>query len=345
MAKDVNPLISVLMPVYNGQQYLAEAIESILNQTYTHFELLLLDDGSSDNSAQIIKGFNDSRIVYVKNETNKGLIYTLNRGVGLAKGAFIARMDADDVSVNNRFEKQIQEFQNDEKLVICGSFIKTFGNGAEQYISHMSVTNSQILASIFFTCPFAHPSVMIRKESLLQLNEVYREDYKHSEDYDLWSRLVFVGNSKNIPEFLLNYRVHDKQVSTVFEEHKYQSVAKIQANLLSRFNIEASGTEAKFLLNLFKGISKQDKHYLYSGLAFLDNLHRQFALKYPNYIEEHSQVLVARWIKICGNSGMGLMNIKLAFKLPFFKVKYLKFKDFIKLFYKTLTGYKQLDKN
>ncbi len=345
MAKDVNPLISVLMPVYNGQQYLAEAIESILNQTYWHFELLLLDDGSSDNSAQIIKGFNDSRIVYIKNETNKGLIYTLNRGVGLAKGTFIARMDADDVSVANRFEKQIQEFQKDERLVICGSFIKTFGNGVEQYISHMPVTNAQILASIFFTCPFAHPSVMIRKDSILQLNEIYREDYKHSEDYDLWSRLVFVGNSKNIPEFLLNYRVHDKQVSTVFEEHKYQSVAKIQANLMSRFNIELSEVEAKFLLNLFKGISIQDKQYLYSGLAFLDKLHRQFALKYPSYIEEHSRVLVSRWIKICGNSGMGLMNIKLAFKLPFFKLKYLKFKDFIKLFYKTLTGYKQLDKN
>jgi glycosyltransferase involved in cell wall biosynthesis len=345
MAQDVNPLISVLMPVYNGQQYLAEAIESILNQTYKHFELLLLDDGSSDNSERIIKDFNDSRIVYVKNETNKGLIYTLNRGIGLAKGIFIARMDADDVSIATRFEKQIEEFKKDEKLVICGSFIKTFGNGTEEYISHIPVTNAQIMSSIFFVCPFAHPSVMIKKESLLQLNEFYREDYKHSEDYDLWSRLVFVGNSKNIPEFLLNYRVHDKQVSTVFEDHKYQSVSKIQTNLLSQFNIIPNATESTFLLNLFKGISKQDKHYLYSGLAFVDKLHRQFGVKYPNYIEDHSQVLVSKWVKICGNSGMGLLNIKLAFKLPFFKVKYLKFKDFIKLLYKTITKYSQLDKN
>ncbi|MBA4241553.1 MAG: hypothetical protein C0448_12570 [Sphingobacteriaceae bacterium] len=345
MAKDVNPLISVLMPVYNGQQYLAEAIESILNQTYKHFELLLLDDGSSDNSEQIIKGFKDARIVYVKNETNKGLIFTLNRGIGLTKGTYIARMDADDVSVASRFEKQILEFEKDEKLVVCGSFIKTFGNGAEEYISHIPVTNAQIMSSIFFACPFAHPSVMIKKESLLQLNEFYREDYKHSEDYDLWSRLVFVGNSKNIPEFLLNYRVHDKQVSTVFEDHKYQSVSKIQTNLLSQFNIIPTAIESNFLLNLFKGISKQDKHYLYSGLAFLDKLHRHFATKYPNYIEEHSQVVVSRWVKICGNSGMGLFNIKLAFKLPFFKVKYLKFKDFIKLLYKTITKYSQLEKH
>ncbi|MBK6984695.1 MAG: glycosyltransferase [Bacteroidetes bacterium] len=344
MAKDVNPLISVLMPVYNGQQYLAEAIESILKQTYKHFELLILDDGSSDNSESIIKGFEDSRIVYIKNETNKGLIFTLNRGIGLSKGTFIARMDADDVSVSTRFEKQILEFEKDENLVICGSFIKTFGNGSEEYISHIPVTNAQILSSIFFVCPFAHPSVMIKKESLLQLNEFYREDYKHSEDYDLWSRLVFLGNSKNIPEFLLNYRIHDKQVSTVFEDHKYQSVSKIQTNLLSQFNIFPTAIESKFLLNLFKGISKQDEDYLNSGVAFLDKLHRQFAIKYPNYLEEHSRVLVSRWVKVCGNSGMGLLNIKLAFKLPFFKVKYLKFKDFIKLFYKTITKYSQLDK-
>ena len=98
-------------------------------------------------------------------------------------------------------------------------------------------------------------------------------------------------------------------------------------------------------MNLFKGISKQDENYLNSGVIFLDKLHLQFAIKYSNYKEEQTMVLVSRWIKICGNSGMGLLNIKLAFKLPFFKVKYLKFKDFIKLFYKTITKYSQLDKN
>jgi hypothetical protein len=260
----------------------------------------------------------------------------------LANGIFVARMDADDVSVATRFEKQIEEFKKDEKLVVCGSFIKTFGNGIERLIDYMPVSNAEILASIFFTCPFAHPSVMIKREALHDLKEIYREDYKHSEDYDLWSRLVFVGNTKNIPESLLNYRIHDKQVSTVFENHKYQSVSKIQTNILSQFHIFPSLSESEFLLNLFKGISKQDEDYLNSGLAFLDKLRHQFAIKYPNYLEEHSQVVVSRWFKICGNSGMGFLNLKLAFKLPFFKVKYLKFKDFIKLFYKTFTNYKQL---
>ena len=345
MDKNINPEISVLLPVYNSEKYILEAINSILNQTFSNFELIIIDDGSTDTSEEIISKINDKRIVFEKNDTNKGLIYTLNKGIRLSRGSYIARMDADDFSVANRFEKQILEFEKDENLVVCGSFIKTFGNGTEQYISHIPITNAQILASIFFTCPFAHPSVMIKKEALLQLEEAYREDYKHSEDYDLWSRLVFVGNSINIPEFLLNYRIHEKQVSTVFDEHKYQSVSKIQTNLLSQFNIIPTAIESKFLLNLFKGISKQDENYLNSGVIFLDKLHLQFAIKYSNYKEEQTMVLVSRWIKICGNSGMGLLNIKLAFKLPFFKVKYLKFKDFIKLFYKTITKYSQLDKN
>ena len=345
MDKNINPEISVLLPVYNSEKYILEAINSILNQTFSNFELIIIDDGSTDTSEEIISKINDKRIVFEKNDTNKGLIYTLNKGIRLSRGSYIARMDADDFSVANRFEKQILEFEKDENLVVCGSFIKTFGNGTEQYISHIPITNAQILASIFFTCPFAHPSVMIKKEALLQLEEAYREDYKHSEDYDLWSRLVFVGNSINIPEFLLNYRIHEKQVSTVFDEHKYQSVSKIQTNLLSQFNNIPTAIESKFLLNLFKGISKQDENYLNSGVIFLDKLHLQFAIKYSNYKEEQTMVLVSRWIKICGNSGMGLLNIKLAFKLPFFKVKYLKFKDFIKLFYKTITKYSQLDKN
>ena len=201
MDKNINPEISVLLPVYNSEKYILEAINSILNQTFSNFELIIIDDGSTDTSEEIISKINDKRIVFEKNDTNKGLIYTLNKGIRLSRGSYIARMDADDFSVANRFEKQILEFEKDENLVVCGSFIKTFGNGTEQYISHIPITNAQILASIFFTCPFAHPSVMIKKEALLQLEEAYREDYKHSEDYDLWSRLVFVGNSINIPEF------------------------------------------------------------------------------------------------------------------------------------------------
>lgn len=345
MGKDINPLITVLMPVYNGQQYLAEAISSILLQTYNDFELLIIDDGSSDNSEKIINVFNDSRIVYIKNETNRGLIYSLNKGLRLAKGKYIARMDADDVSISERFEKQILEFKKDENLVICGSFIKTFGNGAEEYISHIPVTNAQIFSSIFFACPFAHPSVMIKKESLLLLNELYREDYKHSEDYDLWSRLLTLGKGINIPLYLLNYRIHDNQISYINQVQKYITVKKIQKNILAQLSLFPNEMETLFMLNFFKGISKQDQKYLNIGGHFLNKLNEQFKLKNPLYTNDFTKILISRWFQICGNSGLGLRNLKLAFNTPFFELKYLNFKDFLKLLYKSIINYKQIDLN
>ena len=344
MAADINPKISVVMSVYNSATFLTEAIESVLQQTFSDFEFIIINDGSSDKSDDIISSFKDKRIVSVSNDGNKGLIYSLNRGISIAKGQYIARMDADDVCDKTRFQKQILEFEKDDKLVICGSLIKTFGKGNEEFISHMPTTYAQIISSIFFTCPFAHPSVMIKKEALLKLDVIYREDYKHSEDYDLWSRLVFLGNCKNIPEYLLNYRVHAGQVSTIHEELKYSNVSKIQTNILSYFNLTPSVSESAILLNLFKGISRKNQDYITEVSVLLNELYTQFKLKYPQYSDVNAQILVSRWLKICGNSGLGFTNVKNAFSLPFFKVKYLKFKDLIKLLYKTSTNYQQLEK-
>jgi glycosyltransferase involved in cell wall biosynthesis len=344
MASALDPKISVVMPVYNGGQYLVEAIKSILDQTYSDFELIIVNDGSSDNSEVVVKSFSDKRILYLKNEVNKGLIFTLNKGISLSKGTFIARMDQDDISDVKRFEKQLIEFNNDPQLVICGSFIKTFENNKEEFISHMPVSHAQIISSIFFTCPFAHPSVMMKKETLLKLDAVYREDYPHSEDYDLWSRLVFLGNCKNIPEYLLSYRVHGNQVSTVYETQKYNTVTKIQTNILSRFDIIPSASESAVLLNLFKGISRKDRAYLKETALLINKLYTHFVQKYPQYKDTHAQILVSRWFRVCGNSGLGISNIKNAFSLSFFRLKYLKFKDVIKLLYKTVINYQQIEK-
>ena len=201
MDKTINPMITVLMPVYNAQLYIAEAINSVLNQTYANFEFLIINDGSIDESEAIIKKNIDPRIVYLKNEQNKGLIFTLNRGVSMANGKYRARMDQDDICDLNRFQEQLNEFNKNENLVVCGSFIKTFKNDVESYIDYMPMTHAQLVSSIYFRCPFAHPSVMMKAAALSQLKEVYREDYLLSEDYDLWSRLLFIGKGINIPKY------------------------------------------------------------------------------------------------------------------------------------------------
>lgn len=332
------------MPVYNAATYVGQAIESILSQSFRDFEFLIINDGSTDASEQVILSYKDPRIHYIRNDGNKGLIYTLNRGVVMAKGDYIARMDADDISQPQRFEKQLAEFKKDPELVICGSFIKTFGR-SEAYIDYMAATNAQVMSAIFIACPFAHPSVMLKKQALLALDAVYRNDYKHAEDYDLWSRLVFTGHAKNIPEFLLQYREHDQQVSTVYQDIKYQTVEKIQLNLLHRLGLEPTAQERSFHLNFFKGISRQSPDYLIMGAHWLGHFGQAFTELYPQYAGEFNRMLSTRWLKIAGNSGLGMKGLKLAFRQPFFRVKYVNFKDLIKFFYKTLTGYKQVEHN
>lgn len=343
MVANVDPKISVVLPVYNNAVFLKEAIGSVLQQTFSDFELIIINDGSKDDSESVILSFNDARINYLKNENNKGLIFTLNRGFAVARGKYIARMDADDICDKTRFQKQAGEFEKDPRLVVCGSFIKRFG-AEESHVNYMPVSHDDIISSIFFTCPFAHPSVMIRREALAKLDVVYREEYKHTEDYDLWSRLVFTGNCKNIPEYLLNYRVHAAQTSTVHEDLKYKNVMKIQRNVAFHFGIEPNAAESAILLNLFKGISRKDKGFLNETRMLIEKLHNAFVKKYPEFSTINAQILVSRWFKVCGNSGLGFSNIKNAFSLSFFRLKYLKFKDLIKLFYKTITNYQQIEK-
>jgi len=339
----INPKISVVMSVYNSAAFLVEAIESVLKQTFSDFEFIIINDGSSDETETIISSFNDNRIVHVNNDGNKGLIYSLNYGISISRSQYIARMDADDICDKTRFEKQIREFEKNNQLVICGSLIKTFGDG-KNFVSHMPITHEEIISSILFICPFAHPSVMIRKDALLKLDFIYREDFKHSEDYDLWSRLVFTGNCKNIPEYLLKYRVHGAQASILHKEQNHKNVIKIQSNILKSFDFTPSPDESTILLNIFKGISRKNKNYLMETGALINKLYNLFSKKYPQYGETHAQMLVSRWFKICGNSGLGITNVKNAFNLSFFKIKYLKFTDLIKLIYKTCINYQQLEK-
>ena len=116
-----SPMISVVMPTFNGEKFIKEAIESILNQTFNDFEFIIVNDGSIDNTEKIIQSFSDKRIVYVKKEQNSGISDTLNLGISLAKGKYIARMDDDDISIPNRFERQLEVFASDLKIIVCGS--------------------------------------------------------------------------------------------------------------------------------------------------------------------------------------------------------------------------------
>ena len=205
------PEVSVLIPVYNVQKYVAEAIESILNQTYTDFELIVLDDCSTDNTSDIVKNFSDPRIIYHHNNKNLGLAENLNVGLKMARGIFIARMDGDDISLPTRLEVQIDFLEKNPDIDLCSCGMKLFG--AEDKIWIRDRNPEQVKITMMFYSAILHASSIFRRESFEKHNLVYNPDAFPAEDYDLWSRAVFYCKMVNIPDILYKYRIHANQVT------------------------------------------------------------------------------------------------------------------------------------
>ncbi len=216
MAKDVKhtPLVTVLMPVYNTELYVKQAIESILNQTYTHFELLIINDGSTDASVEMIKSFTDERIHLVENEGNLGLIATLNKGFTLAKGAYIARMDADDVALKDRLKEQVKYLEAHPEVGVLGCAYAELKHDEIGKATVFLSDHDALKSVLFFNSCMAHPTVMLRTEFIRKNELSYNPEFKHAEDYEFWVRTIEQTRFSNLPKVLLYYRIHDKQVST-----------------------------------------------------------------------------------------------------------------------------------
>lgn len=205
----MKPLVTVLMPVYNAEKYLSEAIDSILTQTYKNIEFLIINDGSTDNSESIILDYQskNSTIVYIKNETNMKLIATLNKGVRMAKGKYILRMDADDISKPFRIENQVEYMETHPAVGVCGSFFTVFGEGINKpYIVKRPLGNNNIKASMLFTNAIGHPNVIIRRSVMINNGVFYDKRFFRIEDWGLWTELMPYCDFDNLPYSVLNYR-------------------------------------------------------------------------------------------------------------------------------------------
>jgi glycosyltransferase involved in cell wall biosynthesis len=206
------PLISVVLPVYNAEKFVAEAIYSILNQSIENFELIIINDGSKDGTIHILEQFkrSDERVILVSRE-NRGLVESLNEGISISRGKWIARMDADDISLPNRFERQLQ-WLDQTSADICGSWVRLFGTSKSHILKHPQ-TDAAIKMEILFGTPFAHPAVMMKTDLVKQLR--YDKAWEKCEDYDLWERAARAGwKMTNVPEILLLYRQHSSQISS-----------------------------------------------------------------------------------------------------------------------------------
>ncbi len=215
------PKISVVMPAYNAEKYIAEAIESILSQTFRDFEFIIINDGSTDRTKEIILSFGDARIVYLENEKNLGIVETLNRGLDAARGEYIARMDADDAAMPERFEKQLAYMEKHPEVGVLGCGIRIFGEGTFEHDRTFSTSSEDLQAELLFSSCMAHPSVMIRRAALGDIR--YEKEFAGAEDYLMWWRLAQRCSLSTLPEVLQKYRIHGGQI-TADKSEKYRKL-------------------------------------------------------------------------------------------------------------------------
>ena len=272
-----NPKISVVMSSYNRKDYVKEAIESILNQTYKDFEFIIIDDCSTDGTRDIIEKYaqNDKRIIFIKNDKNMDYNFNFRKGFEIAKGKYIARMDDDDISLPNRFEKQVEFMEQNPDITVLGTFIETFGNSCAK--SWVDESDSDVLNILMnFYNPMCHPSVMIRNSFLKKHNLNYSPDALYAEEYDLWKNIIFKGGKlANLPEILVNYRTHDKQVSTKSKTSKiqYNTAVNVKKEMLGRFfnKKETKKIIKKLCVYPFEFNNKKNIYDIFSSLKEINS--------------------------------------------------------------------------
>ena len=226
-----SPKVSVILPVFNAELYVKDSIQSILNQTFFDFELIVINDGSTDRSEEIILEFKDNRIKYFKNNTNLKLIETLNLGLNLANGKYIARIDADDIAFSNRFEKQVEFLERNTEYGLIGSFAQSIG--VENKIMKYVEDDEEIRFALVTHNPFIHSSVMFRSAILLEKNLKYCKEQIHVEDYHLWISFLKFTKGKILSDILIQYRIHDNQISNRFNIIQKSNSLKIQRKYLN----------------------------------------------------------------------------------------------------------------
>lgn len=280
-------MVSVVMPVYNAEKYLAEAIESILNQTYTDFELIIVNDGSTDGSLAIIDKFQkkDDRIVCICKE-NGGVASALNAGLAKAKGTYIVRMDADDVSYPKRLQVLVDYMDQNVDIDICGSW--ALKNGKKKM--KVPTEDVEIKMYMLFFCAFIHPTIIIRKKYLERIGISY--NMVCAEDYDLWVRCSDTATFANIPQYLLMYRYHENNVSGSVNQEKFMKDDLRVKNLYC----EIQGVDIRFNQHfLEKDFSENELHnyeefiksmvYKYHPTCLPKDLKKRLIIIYIEYYE------------------------------------------------------------
>jgi glycosyltransferase involved in cell wall biosynthesis len=330
------PILSVLMPVFNSEQFVSDAIKSILKQSFKDFEFLILDDCSKDKSLEIIKDFKklDPRIKAFQNEKNLGVVESRNKLINLSKGRYIAWIDSDDIALENRFEEQIRFLENHPEIGLVGTDAIIIDENGKETGKWLFETDPQKLKiELFFHSPFLSSSVMIRKSCLPQ--NFYDPRFPVSEDFDLYSKISEHSEAANIPEFLVKYRINSKGLSKSNTEKMEQLSVQVIKEHAERLGIKLEENTIKHLRK-----PKTASKIAFEEIAEIENsliLLKDMLLKNDRFEKTAvNEVIQKYWFEICRKSthnGLKILNI--FFRSALF-CKKLSLRDNCRLFVRAL---------
>ena len=232
------PKVSVFMPVYNAGIDLIEAVQSILDQTFSDFEFVIVNDGSTDNSMELLQQFNDSRIRIINNDGNKGLIASLNIGLELCVGEYIVRMDQDDISLPTRIEKQVEFMDQHPEYGLIGSWFQDFGDNIESKLVCYSSDDTQIRIRHLYQTHISHPTALLRNSVIKENNLKFDPAFVHGEDYEFWVRMSAYCKLSNIPELLVLKRDHIHNITNKYAQTMQDTCAKVKLKQFHQMGVE-----------------------------------------------------------------------------------------------------------
>ncbi len=329
------------MPVYNSEHYIREAIESILSQTYTDFQFLIIAAAATDQTISIINSYHDPRINLIEKPKNTGYTKSLNLGLKKAKGKYIARMDSDDISLPERFEKQISFFEANPEYILCGTSYSIMDQDKKILLPE---TNEKIRLNLLHSNCIAHPSIMLKRKILEKYSLQYNPEMEPSEDYDLWVRLLSKGKLHNLQEVLLKYRMHNSSVSRKRIKEQEISAIEVKLKLLQKVDIPFTQGD----LNLLKRIFQKYETLGLKDIESFKELRNKLATSntsnffepvgFSNYLADLEKIVVNKFI-------YRYKRYNLLFFWKYLKAKKIvdmkitKFKE-VQLFLKSLIFYK-----
>ena len=293
------------MAVYNGAEFLGEAIESILNQTLSDFELIIVNDGSSDDTPVLLAGYaaRDARIQKYCFQANRGLAVALNYGIRHASGEYIARMDADDISLPQRLEKQVAFMEANPEVGICGAWVELIGD-VERQVWEYPAHHAGIVAKMLFSNALAHPSVMICSGALKQLNLQYDERIRYAQDYELWSRAISWMRLANIPQILVQHRRHANSTGNQFHTAQLNTHEIVARRLLAPFGLGDSDEDINLHCKIGAHQYERDLRFLCQTRVWLRRLsvaNLKFRIIPPDSMAAE---LGQHWTMACLRSGV-----------------------------------------